>query len=266
MKFKRLFTFGCSFTEHTPPTWADIVSWDLDIPYKNWGVGGLGNVGIFHKMVECDLKYTFNEDDLILVLWSSWTREDRYNKDEHGTYTWLAGGNVFDSPHYSEEFTKKYWSLGNDIIKNATAIISANKMFDIKFQGHIIPITEMESKNLKFDEIEKNIFNFYKPHIPLGNVFITNIDNWQRNNEFYKLYKDSHPNLLEHLTYVKNVVYKTLNLTLKKETEECCYKLHDEFIKTLNANKHLPFNEKQVLISDMMECNVLGSPRTVDKL
>lgn len=263
MKFKRLFTFGCSYTNHSMPTWADIIAWDLDIPYNNWGIGGLGNVGIFHKMVKCDLKNTFNEDDLILVMWSSWSREDRYAQNRYGNYTWIAEGNVFNSSYYDGEFTKKYWSISNDIVKNATAIISANKMFDIKFQGHIAPIFKIESnKNIEFDKNEKDIFNFYRPYIPSNNVFRRN-STW-RDNEFYKLYEDTHPNILEHLKYVKEVVYKTLNFTLKKKTEEFCYRLHDEFIKTLNDNKHLQFEEKQQLIRDILARTVLTPPCNFD--
>jgi hypothetical protein len=254
MKFKRLFTFGCSYTEYLLPTWANIVAWDLSIPAQNWGQSGIGNVGIFHKMVECDLKNTFNEDDLILVVWSSWSREDRYAEDRYGNYTWLTGGNVFSNPYYGEEFVKKYWSLSNDIIKNSTAIISANKMFDIKFQGHIENTRFFESKNIEFNNYEKDIFNFYRPHIPSGNVFVLNHKD-RIHDEFFKLYNDGHPNLLEHLKYVKEIVYKTLNFTLKKETEEFCYKLHDEFIKTLNDNKNCSVDEKKTLIGKILKRN-----------
>jgi hypothetical protein len=51
MKFKRAFLFGCSYTEYKWPTWANILKKDLDIPVYNWGLSGLGNVGLHCRMV-----------------------------------------------------------------------------------------------------------------------------------------------------------------------------------------------------------------------
>jgi hypothetical protein len=251
MKFKRVFTFGCSFTSYSSPTWADIVGWDLKIPIVNYGIAGMGNVGIFHRMVECDLENNFNEDDLILVVWSTWSREDRYNG------RWLAGGNIFYSPYYDEKFTKKYWSMSNDIIKNSTAIISANRMFNIQFQGHIMPPYRDENlrftdrdENLRFTEFnnhEKKILDLYKPHIPTDNVFYYN-----RNTKFNELFGDSHPDILQHLNYVKQFVYPSLNLTIKKETEDLCHSLHEEFINLLqNKGSNMADNDKKQMIQKM---------------
>ncbi len=39
----RLITFGCSFTDYSWPTWADIIARDLDCEYENWAIGGGGN-------------------------------------------------------------------------------------------------------------------------------------------------------------------------------------------------------------------------------
>jgi hypothetical protein len=252
MKYKRLFTFGCSLTNYSPPTWADIVSWDLNIPTQNWGQAGIGNVGIFHKMVECDIRNQFTEDDLILVLWSSWTREDRYKE-----YAWLAGGTIFNNPYYDEDFIKKYWSFSNDIIKNSTAIISANKMFKIQFQGSMSSAYDTDTNSLtklKVTEREMDIYNLYKLYVPKTNIFKPPVLT-----EYCKLVDDSHPDLLEHLKYAKEVVYKTLGFTIKEETEKLCYNLHDEFMKTLKDNIHLSTPEKRKLINDMVLSKNLDS-------
>lgn len=249
MKYKRLFTFGCSLTSYSPPTWADIISWDLNIPTQNWGQSGIGNVGIFHKMVECDIRNKFTEDDLILVLWSSWTREDRYKE-----YSWLAGGTIFNNPYYDEDFIKKYWTFSNDLIKNSTAIISANKMFGIQFQGGITSVYDTESlTKIKITQREMDIYNLYKSYIPKTTIFKP------EETEYCKLVGDSHPDLMQHLRYTKEVVYKALGFTIKEETEKLCYDLHDEFMKTLNDNSHLPFPKKRKLINDMVLSKNLDS-------
>ena len=40
---KRLITFGCSFTDYSWPTWADIIALDREVEYENWAIGGGGN-------------------------------------------------------------------------------------------------------------------------------------------------------------------------------------------------------------------------------
>lgn len=63
----RLFTFGCSYTRWHWPSWADIIARDIGCHYENWAEPGLGNVGIQHKMLECDLKRWLNNYDEELV-------------------------------------------------------------------------------------------------------------------------------------------------------------------------------------------------------
>lgn len=242
MKFKRAFVFGCSFTQYSSTTWAHILSWDLDIPVKNFGIAGIGNEGIFCRMVECDLIYKFTEDDLIMVMWSAWHREDRYLND-----SWKAFGDIFHKNFYDDDFIKKYWSLGNDIIKNSTAIISANRMFKPQFQGHTqMPIVG-DLTNLSLSKEENRLIDIYKPQIPLNNIF-----EYNNKTEFCKLFNDNHPDLLEHLRFAKEVVYKSLNLTLKPKTEELCHFLHEEFINLLrNEGSNMADNDKKQMIQKM---------------
>ena len=196
------------------------MAWDLNIPIENWGLSGLGNVGIFHRIVECDLRNTFTEDDLIIVLWSHWNREDRY--DRH----WQAHGNIFHEGYYDKSFVKKYWSLENDIIKNSTAIISANKMYDIKFQSNSIPLLAFESNSKILTDKEQAMFQFYKNDIPDDSHF--NYDTVKA----YECYKyDDHPTVVQHLDFLKNQVYPALNLEIKDTTVEVCNSIHEDIIK-----------------------------------
>lgn len=78
-KYKRFFAFGCSFTNYDWPTWADIIG--KEVPYyENWAEMAGGNHFIFNSIIECDAKNKFQKDDLVIVMWTSIEREDRYNK------------------------------------------------------------------------------------------------------------------------------------------------------------------------------------------
>ena len=194
--YKRVFTFGCSFTQYWWPTWANIIATDLGIPAQNWGIGGVGNVAIQHRMVECDLKNTFTEDDLILVLWSSWAREDRYRN-----YAWRVGGSVFNNDFYDKDFVNKYWSEQNDIVKNATAIISANKMFNIQYQAHWVDYqNSLNDYSPAVPPITSHKFQYLTEALPQKNMVE---HSHTEGNDWNKLIKDGHPNVLQHLKFAE---------------------------------------------------------------
>lgn len=95
MSLKRLFTFGCSFTQYWRwPTWADALGQQYG-HYENWGMCGAGNSLIFYSLIECHQRNKITADDDVYIMWTNTSREDRYVKDR-----WLAAGNV-------------YWTAGN---------------------------------------------------------------------------------------------------------------------------------------------------------
>lgn len=94
---KRLFTFGCSFTQYWRwPTWADALGRQAPW-FENWGLCGAGNCYIFYSIMECHRRYRLGPDDSVRVMWSNTSREDRYVENK-----WLEGGNV-------------YWLAGNPL-------------------------------------------------------------------------------------------------------------------------------------------------------
>jgi hypothetical protein len=242
--YNRFFAFGCSYTHWCWPTWADIISWDLDIPYENWGRPGIGNVGIFHRMVECDLKNNFKENDLVITLWTSWTREDRYLKNN-----WESHGNVFNNPLYDKRFLSKYWSISNDIIKNSTAIIAGSKIANINFQGHIMFPGNFETNNMPYKDSELTLKEFYSQHFPSENIFDEGNAVYTTFNE---VVKEGHPSILRHLKYVKEKIYPKLNFTLKPSTEKLCNQMEVEIIKELKG-KNLSMEENIKIIKDMLK-------------
>jgi hypothetical protein len=94
---KRLFTFGCSFTEYAWPTWANLLSLQFDY-FENWGYRGIGNRGIAERVAECSLKNKFTKDDVIIVQWSTHLRNDWYhvhNLPDGRPAGWKTSGSMF---------------------------------------------------------------------------------------------------------------------------------------------------------------------------
>ena len=87
--YQRFFTFGCSLTNYIWPTWADIIAQEIP-EHFNYGYQGAGNLFISNQVVEANLRHKFDKNDLIIIMWSEISREDRYKNDE-----WITSGNVY---------------------------------------------------------------------------------------------------------------------------------------------------------------------------
>jgi len=119
----RLFTFGCSFTKYHWPTWADLLL--TQIEGENWGKSGGGNKFIFESLIECMVSRNIDKDDTVIIMWTSFFREDRYM---HG---WQTTGNVYNSkPLYDKEFLFKYWDDKGAILNNLNFICGAIRVLE----------------------------------------------------------------------------------------------------------------------------------------
>ena len=109
---KRLFTFGCSFTDYPWPSWADLTSVAFDY-YENWGCRGVGNKAIAERIAEAHIKHKFCQDDTIIVQWSSHLRHDWYHAHLYPNGRpkgWKTSGSIFTSQN-SDVFTRQWVDL-----------------------------------------------------------------------------------------------------------------------------------------------------------
>lgn len=208
----RLFTFGCSFTSYMWPTWANIIAYDKELELYNFGLAGLGNVGIQHRILEADIKHKFTPDDKIMILWSSFSREDRFDNG-----MWKAHGSVFNtgSPYNNRTWLTNHWSMQNDLVKNMTSIICVNKLYkdNIIWQGHsFTPYTNEAAIFFDHSEQWDMLKHFYEKELPeIGwHMFETNLP-------FGKL-QDSHPDIKGHMQKVKDWIYPSLGWKIREKT------------------------------------------------
>jgi hypothetical protein len=240
--YKRIFAFGCSYTNYVTPTWANIIAYDLQLPFENWALSGTGNFAIQSRLVECDYRRSLNNDDLVMILWSGWNREDRFNVDEGG---WLRGGYIFNNPHYDKHFLDKYWTLENDIVRNMTVLHTTRRAYKdvIKFEGEktspfygdeynpeVIPKNKENYISSLLREFEKR-----SPKIP-------KFDDLEQN-EWHEVFNDAHPNVLQHLEFVIKNVYPKLNLEINKDTVEKSHLIHNEILNFKKNNMKMTGQE-----------------------
>lgn len=141
--YPRLFTFGCSFTSYWWPTWADLLLSQID--GQNWGLSGVGNKCIFESLIECDLVNQITSEDKIIIMWSGFTREDRYMNNH-----WMGFGNVYNAePQYDKAFLTKYWDDKGCILHNLNFICAAIKLLEAKgcdwTMASMVPLSTLEN-------------------------------------------------------------------------------------------------------------------------
>jgi hypothetical protein len=230
------------------PTWADIIAYDQGIEYHNYALPGLGNVGIQHRIVEADIKHTFTDDDIILIMWTGWCREDRVKHSQ-----WANVGSVLD-PHnniYDRKFLKKYWDYSNDIVKNSTAIISANRIYknNIRWQGTGLPLFFTEGPRSDDTPEDKMLIDLYKDSMPA----VDNVNTFK--NDFDMLafgaIEDCHPDVNDHMLIVKNHIYKKMNLTINKKTEKRFAELHNRISKNYK-NQRIQLSSTRRYINNLI--------------
>ena len=242
--YKRFFAFGCSFTQYRWPTWCDIIAHDNPhMEYHNLGKSGAGNLYIFNQINQHMNKYNLGKGDLVMVLWSSFYREDRYIMK----HAWVTPGNIYSQADYPEEFVDNWCCPRGMTIRDLGLIDAANRLFahcDFDVTHTLaIPYDMQTHYSGKSDSIieEFNLGEVYDlwAHLPQGmhqtllNCFpdgwkmeYTNID--EQGNQ----YTDYHPTVMGYLHYLK-----ALGINISKATQTWAFGEHQRMLATPDAGE-----------------------------
>jgi hypothetical protein len=205
-------------TEYGWPTWADIVGHTLHLEgyeYYNFASAGSGNYYILASMIKANHDFQFTDTDIIMVMWSSWSREDRYLPGKFSA-AWTNQGNVLNGDIYDPQFIQRYWSLEHDIIKSITSISAARAMFNISWEGSI-NVYESTGSELpgRHDPLLDAV-----TQIRLHNTFPTvDIDTVVPGSpRYHRLQLDGHPSPAEHLQFVKEYITPQMGIDIHPDT------------------------------------------------
>ena len=208
-KYRRFFAFGCSFTGYMWPTWADCLSKEIpNAEFYNMGYSGAGNLMISNRLTEANLKFNFNEHDLIMIMWSTFCREDRYINNY-----WKCPGNIYTQNTYNEEFVKKFadskgylirdlaiisltTTLINSLSSDSITLASIPYNYQNEDDSSIAPILKLHEKTIKITprclfELEMNRF------WGTGHSYYDSLHNGIMN--------DYHPNPVQYRNYLEKI-------------------------------------------------------------
>lgn len=212
-QYKRFFAFGCSMTNYFWPTWADIIG--VEIPnYYNYGKSGAGNMFISNALVEANKKHKFTQDDLVVVMWSSISREDRYKNRN-----WITPGNIYTQNEIDSKFVYE-WSDSRFYLLRDLAIIEMSTAYldslpcDTKMLS-MSPMIELQISGTytrPSEEWHTGVIDAYQDTIDkISEPIVSNVYNgrWPqtpiRGHNGKGQTADYHPTPLGHAEYVSNM-------------------------------------------------------------
>ena len=206
---KRFFSFGCSFTKWCWPTWNDYIGINFDA-YINKGSSGADNKNILYNLLQVDKEYKLNENDFVIVMFSSFNRMSYVND----TYYIKNIGDIIDH-NIKEHPMGKTYNFETAIYDNCIAIQSFKSILESKNIKYIflqstehdfnVSDYQLGKKKVKGDilDIYQDTLDLFK-YPPIETWCYDNYD-FEREKVFWidKNRIDGHPTMKHHLDFVK---------------------------------------------------------------
>lgn len=240
-KYNRLFTFGCSFTEYRYPTWANIASKIFpNATFYNFGKAGAGNTLISNRITETHMKYNLCETDLVLVMWSTYCREDRWvpYDPKFKMPGWQCPGNIYSQeewPFVDDYYLKYYGQPITYLIRDLSTITMANEYLNSLPCDNLmmlsVPIDYQQDLE---DSVTKEMLDAYRPvfdRFP-PDIFTHEMNcQWTSDIKYIVPHKlnepsvDYHPTPLNYYNYLKE-----LGFPVTAEVEEYAKESYDKLL------------------------------------
>jgi hypothetical protein len=168
--------------------------------YINFGVPGSGNTLISYRIAEANSRYGFNDTDLIIVMWSTFCREDRWVNGQ-----WITSSNIFNQSIYDKDWVEKFADPTGYMIRDLAVMeltynyLKSFPCSSILFNSFPLSFTDVDCKSgnninplVVYDKLIKNT------HPSLYSLEFNN--KWETDWEI-----DGHPITLRYFNYLKNL-------------------------------------------------------------
>lgn len=251
------YAFGCSFTKYQYPTWADILIEyfkDNNVEGFNNGRTGSGNQLISSRIWEQHANKNFTKNDIVVICWSNFFRDDRYINGKG----WHCPGSIFhnrfSAPATINNFTFTNENQWKDVahflyrdcmiitstlegLKNTGAKVISTHVIDPYSDNDLLDITDLNYFLKKYK-------TWLEPNVCAIQNFLS--EQWIENDNTRPKYRhessplewviEDHPLPLEHYSYVENILAPRLDIELSKKHkdfaeywQEKLYKLPDGY-------------------------------------
>lgn len=226
----RLFTFGCSFTNFSWPTWADILGREFDT-FENWGVNGAGNPFVLYSLSECHKRNQLGPNDTVIIMWTSIDRDDRWVQGN-----WRLEGGVFNGQYpFNEHYIKNFADPTGFLIRDLAIISSVKHMLNnIGCKWYFLSMVPFNYANQALDS---DVLELYASDLESVRPSIYEL---VFNNDWYS--RPGYVDLSVHSDSYKNQAgpsWPTLQKFLALDFKGVASNIVDEIYQRLSLNKNL---------------------------
>jgi hypothetical protein len=213
-KYKRLFTFGCSFTSYMWPTWADVIAKEMpNAEFFNLGKSGSGNLLISLRIAEANNRFKFTDTDLVMVMYSSYCREDRWVDGD-----WISCGNIFNNDVYPKDWVKKFADEQGYLIRDA-AIIDLTSTYlstlpSTSVQMLSVPFVQGAERCDVKTEKPKELSTLYAGALSHMKPSIFDLELAGKGVDYHG-FQDGHPSTIRYYNYLKKLGFSLSDSTKK---------------------------------------------------
>lgn len=249
-QYKRIFAFGCSFTNYYWPTWADLIAHENPTAdYVNRAMPGAGNQFILTNLNQAIKFFNIGENDLVLIMWSTFYRHDSYRN-----HRWHTPGNIYSQDNIPHDVVLKHLDdVRGFAIKDLAIIDTTTRMlesqdFDSVTMWGVSPQLQNYYGLSQHPEVETNWKDVEVMYKDLDNTILPDLlgtgcnGNWAETFEFLNAdgssYIDYHPKTENYYTYLKKI---GINLSDSTATwaKEC-----DEYTASIKQRDQLNYIHK----------------------
>jgi hypothetical protein len=214
------------------PTWADIISKEMpDVEFHNFGISGSGNPLISYRIAEANNRYKFTDTDLIMVMFTTYCREDRWLGPEYADAIqspnkgWLAGGNIYNNKYYPDSWVKNYADERGYLLRDAAVIDLTMKylesipstthcMLSVPFVTNSESCDTTSQKPYDIVAVYENTFNKFKPSM----YELELRGNWKQLEKDYT-FADGHPSPIRYYNYLEKLGFNLTDTSKQYATE-----------------------------------------------
>lgn len=230
-KYKRVFTFGCSFTSYYWPTWADVIFQETpQAKVYNFARAGSGNLMIASRIAEANSRFKFTEDDLVLVMFTSPTREDRWITNGG----WLTLGNIYNQDRYNDAWVREFADERGYLIRDHAILdLALTYLETMPCDSYCMPsvpfVTDSEKPGQFDTETNKDIGELYSERMSRLPKSLYEFDYPKEYKPDHIKFIDGHPSTMMYYLYLKNIGIELTDKSLEfaKDSTEKLFKITD---------------------------------------
>lgn len=230
-KYNRVFAFGCSYTRHLYPTYANILAQECtNAKFYNYAQPGSGNTLIAYKLAEANQRFKFNTNDLVIVMWTTFFREDRFVNGK-----WQCFGNVYSNNYYDDAFIRKYAdpngymiqscaaiTLGNSFVKNLPCdnlLLTSWPLFHKEFNEVLDPeyVDDLKNTYSNLNEMPISLHEYLFPDLDPKKFTLRGAKYKEDNGN---MFEDCHPNPLSGYDFLKGIGLPLTNISYNYAVEQ----------------------------------------------